>query len=227
MGASLGLPNDTVTYWPRCLWSCARVAAPRTTWCDPSTPCPERTGGATAAPVLDNRTGTSCPSISTSSKSVPVYPATYLSWWRRGRAIMRDVATSRPHRVQEVRPVPPVERRVRDQRAQAAAEGQRRRHQCHGQGRAEQHGAHGNRPARVVPLERHAHANDSWRGQSRPRQRRRRSSRRRTTGYAAEVRPGAGAPAYASSAATVVSARNTNSAPSSSTVASKENPRDG
>ncbi len=63
------------------LCSCARVAAPRTIWCDVANARPETMGGPTGQPGLDNRVGTSTPSSCMVANETPddVTPGS----WRR------------------------------------------------------------------------------------------------------------------------------------------------
>ena len=61
-------PPDTTTVSPTCLWSCASVTFPSTTWLGALKACPDRTGGATLAFGLAPITGTGTPSSWSAAK---------------------------------------------------------------------------------------------------------------------------------------------------------------
>ena len=105
---------------PTCLCSSARVAEPSTISLSASRPCPDRTGGATRACGLATMLGTNCPST-WNGDEVGAGPGGHVGvvvecLERLGRDVVG--------RVEHVVPVPPVQRRVRDQGAQAAGEGE-------------------------------------------------------------------------------------------------------
>ncbi len=70
-------------------------------------------------------------------------------------------------RIEHVRPVPSVERRMRHQGLQTTPERERGDHECHRQHRAQQRGAHRDSGAAVTGLEGETHADRSRRGQTR------------------------------------------------------------
>ena len=140
----LGWPLFTVTTSPTCLCSSARVVAPRSTWFDCSKPFPERSGGCTGAPGSAPRTGTVRPSNSSVSKYTPVKADTYGSWLsRRSVWPCGEVLVAREARQQHGVPVPPVERRMRDEGVQAGSEGERGGHHGDGQDGTEDRRADG------------------------------------------------------------------------------------
>ncbi len=124
------LPLASVTMPPTRWCSCARVAGPSTTSRLLSRPCPDRSAGyaAGSGPIA----GTVWPSIWTVAKSTPVVAATSRSGQQR--AAHRRTAPALD-RVEGVAEVPPVQRRMRDQRAQAGAEGEGGADHRHGQHR--------------------------------------------------------------------------------------------
>ena len=81
-----GLPKETTTVSPRCLCKSESVVAPKTIWLLSSTAWPDRIGGATAAWLSPNRTGTVRPSIWTERLWYPAQAATSGSWLRAARA---------------------------------------------------------------------------------------------------------------------------------------------
>ena len=90
--------------------------------------------------------------------------------FEHGEGHPRDAASSRPGRVEDVRPVPPVQRGGRDQGVQAVAEGQRGHDERDGERGPEQHGADRHRSAPLAGLERHPDPHHAGRRQSSPRQ---------------------------------------------------------
>ena len=102
-----------------------------------------------------------------------------------------DLAPARPDRVEDVRPVPPVERRVRDQRLQAVAERQRRHDEGDGQHRPEQRRAHGHGGPALTGLERHPDPDHPGGRQPGPRRGRHDPCPRRRADVGAGAPPGA------------------------------------
>ena len=85
--------------------------------------------------------------------------------FQHGQRDLRNVPPAGPHGIQGVAPVPTVKCRGRDQRVQAATEGQCGDDESHGQDRAQESGAHRNRGPTLTRFERHANANHGRSGE--------------------------------------------------------------